>query len=194
MTIHVFLKQSIALCEALARDPTLNSFPLLVKDLVEHFSAQRPLLVCGNGGSAADALHITAELVGRFKQRRQALPCLCLNANTATLSAWSNDVGFETAFARQVEAYGQSGGALLAISTSGNSANIIAAAKQARAQQMTVLGLSGRNGGALAEHCDYLLCVPSDDTAMIQQGHLCLYHYLCEQLEAALTTPSSLDQ
>jgi D-sedoheptulose 7-phosphate isomerase len=146
----------------------------------------KPLLVCGNGGSAADAMHITGELVGRFLLERRALNAICLAANPSVLTAWANDYGFETVFSRQVEAYGSPGAVLLGISTSGNSKNVIAAFEQARALGMKTIALTGEGGGQLAALSDYLFAVPSRSTPLIQQTHLCLYHYLCQSIEAEL--------
>jgi D-sedoheptulose 7-phosphate isomerase len=145
--------------------------------------AGKPVLVCGNGGSAADALHLTAELVGRFLLQRQALNVICLAANPAVLTAWANDCGFDTVFARQVEAYGQPGAVLIGISTSGNSANVVTAFEQARALGMKTVALTGEGGGRLGSLADYLFAVPSRVTPLIQQAHLCLYHYLCQAIE-----------
>lgn len=159
----------------------------------EALAAGRALLVCGNGGSAADAQHIVGELVGRFLQERRALKAICLAADPAVLTAWSNDYSFDTVFSRQVEAYGEPGGILFAISTSGNSRNVVAALETARARQMITIGLTGAGGGRMAALCDYLLAAPSTFTPAIQQVHLCLYHYFCAGLESALTaSPSEL--
>lgn len=146
----------------------------------------RPLLVCGNGGSAADAQHITGELVGRFLKERRALNAVCLSTNVAVLTAWANDYDYNEVFARQVEAHGRNGGVLLAISTSGNSPNVVRAAETAQGLQMPVVSLTGRGGGNLAEYSDILLDVPSEETPFIQQAHICLYHFMCERIEAAL--------
>jgi D-sedoheptulose 7-phosphate isomerase len=146
-----------------------------------------PLLVCGNGGSASDAMHITGELVGRFLVERKALNCICLSSNPAVLTAWSNDYSFQTVFSRQIEAYGRAGGVLLSLSTSGNSANVIEAIKVAKALGMTTVTLTGAGGGASAAVTDILLEAPSGKTPDIQQIHICLYHYICEQVEARLT-------
>jgi D-sedoheptulose 7-phosphate isomerase len=148
--------------------------------------AGKPLLVCGNGGSAADAMHITGELVGRFLLERRALNAICLASNPSVLTAWANDYNFETVFSRQVEAYGSPGAVLLGISTSGNSKNVIAAFEQARALDMKTIALTGEGGGRLAALSDYLFAVPSRSTPLIQQAHLCLYHYLCQSIEAEL--------
>lgn len=146
----------------------------------------KALLVCGNGGSAADAMHITCELVGRFLEERRALRAICLSENPAVLTAWSNDHSFETVFARQVEAYGEPGAVLLGISTSGTSRNVLAAFEQARRMQMRTIALTGGGGGSLAPLADFLMAVPSRRTPLIQQVHLCLYHYLCEQVERCM--------
>ena len=146
-------------------------------------SSGKPLLACGNGGSASDAMHLTAELVGRFLKERRPLKVLCLSDNPALLTAWSNDCGYETVFARQVEAYGETGAVLLGISTSGQSRNVIAAFHQARAMGMKTIALTGEGGGQLASLSDCLLAVPSRSTPLIQQVHICVYHYLCERIE-----------
>lgn len=154
--------------------------------IAEALGADLPLLVCGNGGSASDAMHITGELVGRFLKERRALNCICLSSNPAVLTAWSNDYSYETVFSRQVQAYAKAGGVILGISTSGNSANVVEAFKEARAAGMKTIGLTGEGGGKMAEFCDVLVDVPSRSTPIIQQIHICLYHYICEMVEARL--------
>ena len=149
-------------------------------------AADKPLLICGNGGSAADAMHIAGELVGKFLKQRRALKAIALPAEPATLTAWGNDVSYESVFARQTEAYGEAGGVLLAISTSGRSRNVVAAAEVARAKGMSVIALTGQGGGLLAPLADVLLAVPSASTPLIQQVHICLYHYLCAEIEARI--------
>ncbi len=149
----------------------------------------KPVLVCGNGGSAADAMHITGELVGRFLLERQALNVICLASNPAVLTAWANDYSYETIFSRQVEAYGQPGAVLIGISTSGNSKNVIAAFERARSLGMTTIALTGEGGGQLALLTDYLFAVPSRSTPLIQQAQICLYHYLCGAIEQTLIEP-----
>jgi D-sedoheptulose 7-phosphate isomerase len=149
-------------------------------------AAGRPLLVCGNGGSAADAQHIVGEMVGRFLRERRALRAICLSSNPAVLTAWSNDYSFETIFSRQVEAYAEPGGVLLGLSTSGNSPNVVLALEAARARGMVTIGLTGQGGGRMAPLCDHLLAVPSTSTPAIQQVHLCLYHCFCAAVEEAV--------
>ena len=148
--------------------------------------AGRPLLVCGNGGSAADAQHIVGEMVGRFLKERRALRAICLSSNPAVLTAWANDYSFETVFSRQVEAYAEPGGVLLGLSTSGNSRNVVNALETARSAGMVTIGMTGEGGGAVGPLCDHLFAVPSRSTPAIQQVHLCLYHCYCAAVEAAL--------
>lgn len=154
--------------------------------LVERFSAGHKLLVCGNGGSAADAMHICAELVGRFFKERRALPAIALNADPAILTAWSNDYAYELVFSRQVEALANAGDIVWGISTSGNSKNVVAALKLARELGASTIALTGKGGGALAEYADVLLAVPLSVTPRIQEVHIVTYHIICEAVEAAL--------
>jgi D-sedoheptulose 7-phosphate isomerase len=142
------------------------------------------VLACGNGGSAADAQHFTAELVGRHRSTRRALAAVALGTDTSALTAIGNDSGFERVFARQLEALGDPGDVLLAISTSGSSPNVVAAAREARARSLQVVALTGRGGGRLSEWSDLLLAVPSVDTPRIQEVHgLCL-HIIAELVES----------
>jgi D-sedoheptulose 7-phosphate isomerase len=158
-----------------------------VDAILEALNADKPLLICGNGGSAADSMHIAGELVGRFLKDRRALKAIALSADPAILTAWANDFGYDDVFARQVEAYGEHGGVLLAISTSGRSKNVVAAVAMAKKKRMTTVALTGRGGGDLGELVDILLDVPSDATPLVQQAHICLYHYLCAEIEARIT-------
>lgn len=160
---------------------------LAITATTEALRANLPLLVCGNGGSAADAQHIVGEMVGRFLKNRRALNAICLGSNPAVMTAWSNDHDFETVFAREVEAYGQPGGVLLALSTSGNSRNVVRALEAARAHGMVTIGLTGQGGGAMVDLCDHLFDVPSVETPAIQQMHVCLYHYFCARVEETVT-------
>jgi D-sedoheptulose 7-phosphate isomerase len=144
------------------------------------------LLVCGNGGSAADAMHISAELVGRFRKTRPAIACLALGTNPATLSAWGNDMSFAGALSREVAAYGRPGDVLLAISTSGASENVLQAAAAARGLRLAVVGLTGSGGGELGRLSDILVAVPAQSTPVIQQVHACIWHWLCARIESEL--------
>jgi D-sedoheptulose 7-phosphate isomerase len=144
------------------------------------------VLACGNGGSAADAQHLVAELVGRFREERRALPGIALTADAATLTALGNDYGYERVFARQVEALARPGDLLFAISTSGNSANVVLAARTARELKCTVVALTGAHGGQLAAHADLLLLAPSTVVARIQEMHTLCIHVIFEALEPLL--------
>lgn len=146
------------------------------------------ILSCGNGGSAADAQHFSSELLGRFEAERPSLPAIALTTDTSTLTAVANDYGFDNIFARQVTGLGCDGDVLLAISTSGNSANVLAAIKAAHASGMRVLALTGRDGGSMARALgpdDIELRVPSDRTARIQEVHLLIIHCLCLLIDQA---------
>ena len=144
------------------------------------------LLVCGNGGSAADSQHIAAELTGRFVRDRRPLAALALTTDTSALTSVANDYSFEEVFARQVTALGRRADCLLAISTSGHSRNVVRAVEAARAAGLHVIGLLGRDGGALRALCDVHIVVPSDSTARIQEAHEFIGHTLCGLIESAL--------
>ncbi len=147
------------------------------------------ILACGNGGSAADAQHFAAEMVGRFERERPELPAISLVTDTSILTAVANDYAFEQVFAKQVRALGIAGDILLAMSTSGNSANIIAAIESAHDREMRVIALTGRGGGRIASLLgdrDVHLCVPHDRTARIQEVHLLMIHCLCDAVDNAL--------
>lgn len=147
------------------------------------------ILACGNGGSAADAQHFAAELIGRFERDRPGLPALALTTDASVLTALANDYAYDQVFARQVRALGQPGDVLLAITTSGSSANVLAAIEEAHEREMIVIALTGKGGGtlnnALAD-TDLHLCVPSDRTARIQEVHLLTIHCLCDGIDAML--------
>jgi D-sedoheptulose 7-phosphate isomerase len=151
--------------------------------------ADGKILACGNGGSAGDAQHFAAEMVGRFERERPELPALSLATDTSILTAVANDYAFEQVFARQVRALGARGDVLLAISTSGNSSNVIAAIAAAHDREMRVVALTGRGGGrvsGLLTDADVHLCVPHDRTARIQEVHLLVIHCLCDAIDATL--------
>ncbi|RMF10414.1 MAG: SIS domain-containing protein [Candidatus Neomarinimicrobiota bacterium] len=142
---------------------------------------------CGNGGSAADAQHLSTELMGGLRDHdRNPVPSVALTTDTSFLTAWSNDTAYETVFSRQVEGLAQSGDVLVAISTSGNSANVLAAIQTARQQGLKIIGFTGRSGGQMAGGCDVCIRIPSDDTQRIQEGHILSGHILCEWIEKQL--------
>jgi D-sedoheptulose 7-phosphate isomerase len=185
MSLRTTLLETSSLLAMLADSPLPEAAEAAAAAIADALRADRCLLVCGNGGSMADAQHIAGELAARFLVERRGLKAIALGSNTATLTAWSNDYAYDSAFAREVEALGEAGGVLLALSTSGNSANVVQAAEAARAKGMAVVALTGRGGGRLAALADHLLAVPSSDTPRIQEAHTVLYHYICETVEAA---------
>ncbi|HEX8359440.1 MAG TPA: SIS domain-containing protein [Longimicrobium sp.] len=158
--------------------------------LAECFRGGGRLYACGNGGSACDAMHLVEELVARYKRDRPGLPAHHL-VDGPTLTCWANDYDFASVFRRQVEAMVRPGDVLVAISTSGNSANVLRAVHAARARDAIVVGLTGRDGGALAGLCTYAFVVPAQDTGRIQEGHITLIHLLCDLVERTLFFPEA---
>ncbi|MBO9324028.1 MAG: D-sedoheptulose 7-phosphate isomerase [Roseiflexus sp.] len=158
----------------------------IAERIVETFRRGGKLLLCGNGGSAADAQHIAAEFVSRFRRERRGLPAIALTTDTSILTAISNDYGYERVFARQVEALGRPGDMVIGISTSGISASVIAAMRAARNGGMATVGFTGASGGTLVDHVDLCLCVPSHNTARIQEVHITVAHVVCEIVERTL--------
>lgn len=171
------------------RDHLGESVEAAAGALVRVLRDGRKVLLCGNGGSAADAQHIAAELVGRYRRERRGLPAVALTTDTSALTAIANDYGYERVFARQVEALAAPGDALVALSTSGGSANVIEAVARAADIGCTTLALTGRDGGRLGRMVDLHLNVPHDDTARVQEAHITLGHILCDCVERALGAP-----
>ncbi len=148
----------------------------------------KKILWCGNGGSAADAQHMAAELMGGLVfHNRPPIPSIALTTDTSLLTAWTNDISYETVFSRQIEGIGDEGDLLVAISTSGNSENVIRAVIAAKEKGIISVSLTGNEGGKLAKVSDIDICIPSKDTQLIQEGHLLTEHILCETLEKRLT-------
>lgn len=164
------------------RGPLLDA---IADAITAAFRAGHRLLICGNGGSAADAQHIAAELVGRFKVNRRALPAIALTTDTSNLTAIGNDFGFETVFSRQVEALAGAGDLLWALSTSGNSPNVLRAAQAARERGTRIIAFTGDTGGKLAPLADWLFAVPHRSTDRIQEAHALAYHFICDRVEQA---------
>jgi D-sedoheptulose 7-phosphate isomerase len=158
----------------------------LVETIVACFRGGNRVYVLGNGGSAADAQHIAAELLGRYKLDRKALPAVALTTDSSSLTAISNDLGYERIFARQLEGLVQAGDVVWIISTSGNSPNVLEAARVAAGRGTIVIGFTGQTGGKLAELCTHTLRVPHTAADRIQEAHVLAYHYVCEKVEAAL--------
>lgn len=155
--------------------------------IIQSLKSGGKLLICGNGGSAADAQHIAAELVGRYETERRGLPAIALSTDTSILTAWANDYSYETVFSRQVESLGDAKDVLLSISTSGNSKNILAAAKAAKSKKMKVVSLTGKDGGQLKGLSDININVTSSKTARIQECHMISYHIICEMIDLAFS-------
>lgn len=165
--------------------PVADAVALLTATL----AADRKLLICGNGGSAGDSQHLAAELVGRFERERPELAAIALTTDSSILTAVANDYAFEQVFARQVRALGREGDVLVAISTSGNSPSVLAAARAARERGLAIVALTGRGGGKLGEMLeagDVHLCVPHQRTARIQEVHLLIVHCLCDGIDVSL--------
>ncbi|MDK9717097.1 MAG: D-sedoheptulose 7-phosphate isomerase [Trichlorobacter sp.] len=158
----------------------------LAERLIETFSIGNKLLIMGNGGSAADAQHFAGEIVSRFRMERPGLPAIALSTDTSIITAIGNDYGFERIFSRQIEALAVPGDAVIGISTSGNSANILKALEVAREAGCTTIGLLGKDGGSIKQVCDIPLIIPSNDTPRVQEGHITVIHILCDLIEQGL--------
>jgi D-sedoheptulose 7-phosphate isomerase len=154
--------------------------------IVEAFKAGGKILIFGNGGSAADAQHFAGELVGRLYLEREALPAIALSTNTSNMTAIANDFGYESVFARQVEALGSPGDVAIGITTSGNSANIVAGLDVARRNGLTTIGMTGKGGGIVGERADSCLTIDTDDTPRCQEAHISAIHIICEWVEKEL--------
>ncbi len=166
-----------------AQGPVLDG---MIAAIIKCVRAGGRVYTLGNGGSAADAQHIAAELLGRFKCERVALPALALTTDSSTLTAIGNDLGYERIFARQLEGLVRPGDVVWGLSTSGNSANVVAACKLAGQQGALVIGFTGQGGGAMAAHCAHVFRAPHTSSDRIQEAHALGYHYICERVEAAL--------
>ncbi|CAN5206225.1 SIS domain-containing protein [soil metagenome] len=162
----------------------------IAERIADAFRAGNRLYACGNGGSACDAMHLVEELVARYKRDRPGLPAHHL-LDAATLTCWSNDYDFATVFERQVQAFVRPGDVLVAISTSGNSPNVLRAVEAATRQGAVVVGLTGRDGGQMRSLCDEVLIAPSDATERIQEAHIAVIHLWCELLERMLFSESA---
>lgn len=181
------LDDAVQVLQAIQSDMTLTqSFHQVVGLCEQALRRGNKLLFIGNGGSAADAQHLAAELVVRFKLDRPGLPALALTVDSSALTAIGNDFGFEQLFSRQIQALAQPGDVLFALTTSGNSANVLAAVPTAQAMDVTVVAMTGKSGGAISTVADVCLRMPSDDTPRIQEAHTLLGHILCDMLEQQL--------
>lgn len=185
--IKDIIGKSIDLKKQLLEDEYYTETIQIASNIVTNaFNVGRKVFFCGNGGSAADAQHLSTELSGRFYLDRPPLFAEALHVNTSFLTAVANDYSFDEIYARMVQAKGQEGDVLIAISTSGNSANIVRVLQQAQEQKLFTIGMTGETGGNMAEHCDVLLNVPSTDTPRIQECHILIGHIICEIVEREL--------
>ncbi len=179
------IKESIRVKEDLLRsgvEPIVRAAKM-IRDTIK---GGNKVLIFGNGGSAADSQHMASELIGRFKLERPAIPAIALTTNTSSLTALSNDYGYEASFARQLEALATKGDVIIAISTSGNSANVLNALKTAKKLGLRAITMTGTDGGKIAKLADIALKVPSKDTPRIQESHITAIHIICELVEAEL--------
>ena len=181
------IQESIALKQRV-KEKFSSEIVRLAQILSSGLKHNKKIFFCGNGGSAADAIHLTAELIVRFSpdSKRKALPAIALNTNVSTLTACANDFGFEQIFSRQIEALGQKGDFLFVLSTSGKSKNLIEAAKMAQKKGLKIIGFLGNRGGNLIKYTDYAIVVPSHNTPRIQEVHILLGHILCDLIEKNL--------
>jgi len=185
--IQSSIRESIAVKQAILVDEHfLQKIEQAAQMLANTFRNGGKVLFCGNGGSAADAQHIAAELSGRFYTDRAPLYAEALHVNSSYVTAVANDYGYDAVFARMVQAAGRPGDVLVALSTSGNSPNILKAIETAKEKEMLIIGFTGESGGKMAPLCDVLLNVPSEDTPRIQEAHILLGHILCQHVEVTL--------
>ena len=185
--IRSIITESIRVKNEILNNPELIAkCEEIAKQIAEAFRADKKVLFCGNGGSAADAQHLAAEFSGRFYFDRPPLDAEALHVNTSYLTAVGNDYGYDQVFSRVLKAKGRAGDFLIGISTSGNSINILKAFEVARARGMIIVAMTGEGGGKMKDNCDFLLNVPSNDTPRIQESHIMLGHIICELVEEEL--------
>lgn len=186
MKINEIIAEHLDVSQSILQDESLLATVQQITDAIsKSFKEGGRVYFCGNGGSAADAQHLAAEFSGRFYLDRKALPAEALHCNSSYLTAVANDYGYNLIYARLIEGLGQPGDVLVALSTSGNSENIVQAVKMARQKNLVTIGLTGAGGGAMKEYCDYLLAIPSGNTPRIQESHMLLGHIICQLVEAA---------
>jgi D-sedoheptulose 7-phosphate isomerase len=184
--IKKLLQESIAVKEKVIADSVAN-IKAITEICIKTLKNDGKIIFCGNGGSAADSQHLAAELVVRFKKNRKSLAAIALTTNTSTLTAISNDLGFDSIFSRQLESLSHKNDLLVAISTSGKSKNITEAVKKAKEIGIKTIAFTGEKGKDFAKTCDLSFVAPSSDTARIQEAHICVGHILCELIEEALS-------
>jgi D-sedoheptulose 7-phosphate isomerase len=182
-----YLRRSAAALDAANKDPAFRATVEGIADAIARsLAGGGKLMLAGNGGSAADAQHLAAEFLSRFVSDRQPLPAIALTTDTSVLTAIGNDYGFDLVFKRQVEALAASGDAVVGISTSGNSPNVLKALQLAHDRGCRTIGLLGKDGGSIKAVCDLALVIPSSDTPRIQEGHITIIHIVCDLVEKAM--------
>jgi D-sedoheptulose 7-phosphate isomerase len=185
--IKKLISDSIATKQLVLEDQELlTSIQQAAQACIDAFLADKKVLFCGNGGSAADAQHISAELSGRFYTDRPPLYSEALHVNSSYMTAVANDYSYDVVYSRMVEACGRKGDVLVGITTSGNSKNILAAMEAARKQGMITIGMTGQSGGKMNDYCDIMLRVPSTDTPRIQESHILIGHIICQLIEETI--------
>ncbi|MCP3661086.1 MAG: D-sedoheptulose 7-phosphate isomerase [Gammaproteobacteria bacterium] len=178
-----YIKESINVKQSFLEKNNLSE---VIDLIIETITNKNKLLICGNGGSATNAQHFSAELVGRYKLDRKSLPAIALTTDSSIITAIGNDYGYSEVFSRQIEGLGNINDVLFAISTSGNSPNLLRAIEEAKNNNINVIGLLGKDGGKMKEICDLSIIIPSDNTPRIQELHIMVIHIICEILEDIL--------
>ena len=185
--VSTIVQESVRVHQQILKDRTLQEdIAKIASVIVKSFRAGKKVLLCGNGGSAADAQHIAAELSGKFMLNRPPLFAEALHVNTSYLTATANDYSFEEIYSRLITAQGEKDDILIGISTSGNSLNVVKALMKARKKQMLTIGMTGKKKSKTDDYCDYLIKIPSENTARIQEAHILIGHVICEVVENAL--------
>lgn len=185
--ISQIFSQSIAVKQAIIDDARMiDDIADVAEICIGALTDGNKIIFAGNGGSAADAQHIAAELVGRFERDRKGLAAIALNTNASSLTAIANDYGYDSVFSRQIEALANKGDVFFGFSTSGNSTNIVSAIRCAGELGVITIGMTGQGGGAMRGSCDRCLCVPSDNTARVQESHITIGHIICSLIEQAI--------
>ena len=183
-TIKALINDSMAAKQFMLEQ--IDIIEMIADKIVEAYKNGKKTIVCGNGGSASDALHFAAEMVVRFEKNRKALPSIALSGNVSTITAAGNDFGYDKSFSRQIEAFAQKGDIFIAISTSGNSPNVIKAVERAKEIGVFTIGFTNSDGGKMRDMCDICYLAPSKTTARAQECHILLIHILCKIIEEKL--------
>jgi D-sedoheptulose 7-phosphate isomerase len=183
-TVQKLISDSIETKKKMLAPEQISAIETIADKIVEAYKNNKKTIVCGNGGSASDALHFSAEMVVRFEKNRKALPSIALPENTSTLTAIGNDFGYDEVFSRQLEAFAQPGDIFIAISTSGNSPNVIKAIEAAKKMGIFTIGMTNEDGGKMKSMCDLCYCAPSKVTARAQECHILMIHIVCGIIEA----------